>query len=63
MSTNGWTLERRRKQAEAIKSWKPWTRSTGPKTEEGKAAASQNALKHGARSAFVRALSQILQGR
>lgn len=48
---NGWTPERRAQQAEAIKRWKPWQQSTGPQTDEGKAAASQNALKHGVRSA------------
>ncbi|PQV51794.1 hypothetical protein B0G83_1041 [Paraburkholderia sp. BL21I4N1] len=48
---NGWTTERKAKQAEAIRRWKPWERSTGPTTEEGKAGASQNALKHGLRSA------------
>ena len=42
---NGWTPERRAKQAEAIRRWKPWERSTGPKTEGGKAASSRNAFK------------------
>ncbi len=42
---NGWTDERRARQAEAIRRWKPWERSTGPKTEEGKAASSRNAYK------------------
>ena len=48
---NGWTPERRAKQAEAIKRWKPWEQSTGPRTNAGKAEASQNALVHGLRSA------------
>lgn len=47
---NGWTLERKQRQAELIRSWKPWERSTGPRTEAGKSAVSQNALKHGERS-------------
>ena len=39
----GCTEERRRKQAEAIRQWKPWEKSTGPKTPEGKARSSRNA--------------------
>ena len=35
MTDNGWTPERRKRQAEMIKNWKPWEQSTGPKTEEG----------------------------
>jgi hypothetical protein len=40
---NGWTLERRQRQAELIHNWQPWNRSTGPKTPEGKATVSRNA--------------------
>lgn len=29
---NGWTPERRVRQAELIGNWKPWKRSTGPRT-------------------------------
>jgi len=47
---NGWTLERRAKQAALIQTWQPWERSTGPKTEAGKATSSQNAFVHGAYS-------------
>jgi len=32
---------------------KPWERSTGPRTPEGKAQSSKNAAKHGERSAEV----------
>ena len=45
MSTNGWTPERRAKQAELIRNWQPWTKSTGAKTEQGKAVVSMNACK------------------
>lgn len=47
---NGWTLERRLRQAEAIRLWQPWMWATGPKSVTGKARAAQDALKHGARS-------------
>ena len=39
----GWTPERRKRQSEAIRRWKPWNKSTGPKSPEGKAAVSGNA--------------------
>ena len=47
----GWSPERRARQAELIRNWAPWRRSTGPKTEAGKARCSKNALRHGLRSA------------
>jgi hypothetical protein len=44
---NGWTPERRAKQAALIRTWRPWDRSTGPRTAQGKAAAAKNADKGG----------------
>ena len=44
-----WTPERRAKQSQAIKEWKPWAKSTGAKTPEGKAVVSRNAFKGGHR--------------
>ncbi len=56
----GWSSERRARQAALIRSWAPWLRSTGPKTEAGKARCSQNALKHGYRSrATIREYQKI----
>ena len=43
----GWTPERRKKQSEAIRQWKPWNQSTGAKSLEGKAIVSRNAWKGG----------------
>ena len=42
---HGWSPVRRAAQAEAIRRWKPWAKSTGPKTAAGKARAAQNAAK------------------
>ena len=44
---NGWTSERRARQAELIRAWKPWQRATGPRTPGGKIKASMNAYKGG----------------
>lgn len=44
-TTSSWTPERRAKQAEAIRRWQPWDKSTGPRTKEGKARSSRNADK------------------
>lgn len=43
----GWTPERKARQAALIRNWKPWERSTGPKTSEGKARTARNAFKGG----------------
>ncbi len=44
---NGWTPERRARQAKLIQQWRPWEKSTGPKTKTGKEKVSQNAYKGG----------------
>ncbi|MCB1550982.1 MAG: hypothetical protein KDJ26_03160 [Alphaproteobacteria bacterium] len=61
MSKNGWTQERRLRQSEAIKRWKPWEKSTGAKTKEGKEHSKMNAYKHGARSDCIMKLAGILE--
>jgi hypothetical protein len=58
---NGWTPERRARQAARIGNWKPWERSTGPRTAEGKAKVSRNAYKGGTRE-LLRELGRILRG-
>ena len=56
----GWSPERRARQAALIRSWQPWRRSTGPKTEAGKTRCAMNALKHGQRSqAAIREFQRI----
>jgi hypothetical protein len=41
-----------------MQNWKPWSQSTGPKTEAGKNTAKMNAYKHGERDAQMRKLAQ-----
>ena len=61
-----WTPEERLKQSKAIRSWRPWERSTGAKTPTGKAISSKNATKTG-NSVYVRELikqmNRILKNR
>ena len=45
-----WTPETRRHQAERIRALCPWTKSTGPRTQEGKAKSARNAWKGGVRA-------------
>lgn len=56
-----WTPEARQRQAELVRTWQPWLSSTGPATRKGKAIASQNARKHGRRSADMIRLTKILR--
>jgi hypothetical protein len=60
VKTKGWDERRKKRQAANARRRRPWRASTGPKTPDGKARASQNNLKHGfqgkAGDAFRRAL-------
>lgn len=58
----GWTEERRKKQAEIIRKNKPWEKSTGPKTQAGRARSSINALKNGNHSAAMKELRKAILG-
>lgn len=57
---NGWTPERRARQAELIRTWKPWERSSGPKTLEGKGRSAMRGFKGGHRN-LLKALKQALR--
>ena len=54
------TAEHRRLRAELIQRWKPWMRSTGPRTSEGTATSSRNAYK-GVERGALRALAKLLR--
>lgn len=60
MVASRWTSERRARQAEAIQRWKPWTRSTGPRTEGGKERTRMNAYRGSTRE-MLRELSRVLR--
>jgi len=57
--TNGWTAERRARQSAAIRTWRPWERSTGPRSVAGKSRVSLNAWKGGQRQQW-RAIARLL---
>ena len=58
--SNHWTEKHRKAQSRRIHEWKPWEKSTGAKTPEGKKRVSQNGLKHGGRSAEAIAVRRLL---
>ena len=55
-----WTEEARQKQREIIMKSKPWEKSTGPKTPEGKEKSACNGFKHGFRSKEMRELKRLM---
>lgn len=57
---NGWTPERKARQAELIRNWRPWERSTGPKTAAGKRAVSMNGYRGGVRER-TRSLARLIR--
>ena len=54
-----WTPERRARQAELIRTWQPWAKSTGPRSPEGRQRVSSNAWTRGHR-AEMRELSKMV---
>lgn len=56
---SAWTPARRKRQADLIRQWRPWEKSTGPQTIDGKARAARNAYKGGTRPA-IRVLGHLL---
>ena len=62
---NGWTPERRAKQAELIRGWRPWESSTGPRTAQGKARSRMNRYRGGTKQKvreFARLMRELLGG-
>lgn len=65
---NGWTPERKARQAALIRTWSPWQKSTGPQASTGKVRNSRNADKPGPLNRRMRELkrqvrSLVLQAR
>ena len=60
INRNGWTDERRAKMREAVKRWRPWEKSTGPRTKRGRKKSSANAMKHGYRGKAWRDFNRLM---
>ena len=58
--TNYWMQERRERQADLIRRWKPWEKSTGPKSAEGKERSAQRGYKGGVRE-MLREVARLLR--
>jgi hypothetical protein len=55
-----WSPEAREKARQRMMSVRPWEKSTGPRTEEGKAKSSQNNFKHGRRSRTMTEVNRVI---
>lgn len=58
---NGWTSDRRARQSLLIQSWRPWEKSTGPRSEQGKIRSSRNA-DQGSLRQTLRELAKAIKG-
>lgn len=56
---SNWTPERRLRQAALIHKWRPWEKSTGPRTPEGKLRVGQNAYKNETRKLLRKVARQL----
>lgn len=56
-----WSEERKQRQAEAIRRWKPWEKSTGPKSKEGKERAAANSFGNGFHTQEWLALRKLMK--
>lgn len=57
-TSSAWTPERRLRQREAIRRWRPWVHSTGPRSDTGKDRSSRNAERGAALSKLDAMLTQ-----
>jgi hypothetical protein len=55
-----WDDEKRKRQAANCRETAPWRFSTGPRSDQGKARVSKNAIKHGLRSGILRKTADFL---
>jgi hypothetical protein len=55
-----WTEAQRQQLSERVRDWKPWEKSTGPRSVEGKKRAAMRALKTGEHAADIRATRKII---
>lgn len=58
---SSWTPERRQAARERALKNKPWEKSTGPRTKEGKTISSGNAFRHGHRSGIYLEITAYLR--
>lgn len=59
MAARKWTKLQREIQGRAIRRWKSWQSSTGPRSPQGKAISSRNSFKHGCDSIWVKKLRKM----